>query len=342
VRCREMGNRQDTMDEVDEFAYAGVLAQFYSLCDGQAGRGDANRESLQVFWQLGRQLVEYEGQRWGARLVRRLSADLTERYGDGFSTSNLFSMRKFALLYAVDDIDGSLRWSHYRVLVTVADSAQRRELARQVREGAFTCRSLAVAASRVKPGRGIDWTLRPGRTGLYRYEKRADGSAVLDGGFGLKFSPEALGLQAGEAALTPGAVVAVRDGRLELVEGVADAYRHSYEGRVIRLIDGDTVLVELVRAPGVFANIRVRLRQVDAVELAAREGETAVALLAGILSPGERVVVQTYGLDTHGRWIADVLAGEGDEVVAGEDGGFVYVNKALTEAGFDEMDARTW
>jgi predicted nuclease of restriction endonuclease-like (RecB) superfamily len=57
-----------------------------------------------TYWEIGRRVVEAEqgGKRradYGERLVERLAADLTKRFGRGFGTRNLFQMRAFYLAY---------------------------------------------------------------------------------------------------------------------------------------------------------------------------------------------------------------------------------------------------
>lgn len=56
------------------------------------------------YWAIGRRIVEHEQQgearaEYGESLVAQLSADLTDRFGRGFSKSNLFQMRAFYLGY---------------------------------------------------------------------------------------------------------------------------------------------------------------------------------------------------------------------------------------------------
>jgi len=57
-----------------------------------------------TYWAIGRRIVEHEqvGQEragYGDELIRRLSKDLTARFGRGFGRSNLFKMRGFFLAY---------------------------------------------------------------------------------------------------------------------------------------------------------------------------------------------------------------------------------------------------
>ena len=64
-------------------------------------------------WEIGRRIVEYEqrGERraeYGAELLERLSADLTRRFGRGFSRQNLQYMRQFYLAFPPDAIRQTL------------------------------------------------------------------------------------------------------------------------------------------------------------------------------------------------------------------------------------------
>ena len=57
-----------------------------------------------TYWEMGRRIVEHEqaGKEraaYGAELLTRLSADLTERFGRGFSVDNLERARKFFLTF---------------------------------------------------------------------------------------------------------------------------------------------------------------------------------------------------------------------------------------------------
>ena len=63
-----------------------------------------NNVMVRTYWTIGQHIVEYEqkGQEkaeYGSRLLKQLAEDLTEQYGNGFSKSNVFSMRRFYLFY---------------------------------------------------------------------------------------------------------------------------------------------------------------------------------------------------------------------------------------------------
>jgi hypothetical protein len=68
-----------------------------------AGRA-INSILTSAYWEIGRRIVEEEqrGRRkanYGDQLVEQLAADLTARFGKGFSRTNVFQMRQFYLAF---------------------------------------------------------------------------------------------------------------------------------------------------------------------------------------------------------------------------------------------------
>jgi len=65
---------------------------------------EINKAQVLAYWGIGREIVEFEqkGKRravYGKKTLVKLSEDLTERFGRGFSTDNLELMRRFYLTY---------------------------------------------------------------------------------------------------------------------------------------------------------------------------------------------------------------------------------------------------
>src|SRR4051812_16323108 len=84
-----------------------------------------------------------------------------------------------------------------------------------------------------------------------------------------------------------------------------------YQGKVIRVMDGDTIEVLHNTRPE-----RIRLRGIDCPEkgqgFSNRAKQAASALVFG-----KDVTLQTHGLDKYGRTIADVVLPEGTNVNQG-------------------------
>ena len=87
--------------------YGGLLADVVSLLESarRTSVRAVNAVMTATYWEIGRRIVEVEqrgDQRadYGDELVKRLAADLTSRFGRGFSDRSLYKMRLFYLSYA--------------------------------------------------------------------------------------------------------------------------------------------------------------------------------------------------------------------------------------------------
>lgn len=89
-----------------ETHYDSVLGDISKVID--AARSSAARSvnciMTAAYWFIGRRIVELEQKgseraEYGEELLKRLSRDLTSRYGRGFAKSNLYQMRSFYMAY---------------------------------------------------------------------------------------------------------------------------------------------------------------------------------------------------------------------------------------------------
>ena len=86
--------------------YSGLLRDVVSLLE-TARRTSAravNAVITATYWEVGRRIVEVEQRGsaqagYGDELIKRLAADLTTRFGRGFSWRNLYRMRGFHLAF---------------------------------------------------------------------------------------------------------------------------------------------------------------------------------------------------------------------------------------------------
>ena len=102
---------------------ASTLISSYSSRNSREGRNRVataiNTALVQTYWTIGQHIVEYEQQgneraEYGSKLLDRLSHDLSERYGKGFSRSNVVYIRKFYLSFPKGEtVSHLLSWSHY-------------------------------------------------------------------------------------------------------------------------------------------------------------------------------------------------------------------------------------
>lgn len=129
----------------------------------------ANIAQVYTNYEIGRQIVEEEqgGSRraeYGKQILIDLSQKLTTRFGRGWSVDNLQRMRVFYLLYSAEEIyatplrksecDGknhnavvenpkfTLSWSHYLLLMRIADPVERTFYEREAAQGNWSFRRL--------------------------------------------------------------------------------------------------------------------------------------------------------------------------------------------------------
>lgn len=99
-----------------------VPAGYVDVCTGivellnaaqQAAARNVNSLMTASYWEIGRRIVQAEqkGMRragYGEQLIARLSLDLMEQFGRGFSPDNLENMRRFFLAYSTTAISETL------------------------------------------------------------------------------------------------------------------------------------------------------------------------------------------------------------------------------------------
>ena len=107
-----------------------------------------NSAMVRTYWEIGREIVEFEQNgneraEYGSDVLNRLSKDLTERYGKGFSRGNVFYMRKLFITYPkVQTLSELLTWSHYIELLKIDDPLERSFYEKECEEERWGVREL--------------------------------------------------------------------------------------------------------------------------------------------------------------------------------------------------------
>ena len=128
-----------------------------------AARGEAacsvNAVMTAAYWLIGRHVVEFEQQGkkragYGEELLERLAADLSARYGRGFSTRNVRQMKAFYLAWPIVQTVSAesslagvaerfpLPWSAYVRLLSVKNTNAREFYATEALRGGWSVRQL--------------------------------------------------------------------------------------------------------------------------------------------------------------------------------------------------------
>lgn len=107
-----------------------------------------NNTMVQTYWSIGKHIVDFEQKghvkaEYGTELFKRLSRDLTERYGKGFSHSNLIYIRKLYLEHPKSQtLSDKLSWSHYIELLKIDDPLERQFYRHECEEAHWGVREL--------------------------------------------------------------------------------------------------------------------------------------------------------------------------------------------------------
>ena len=79
-----------------------------------------------AYWNVGKRIIEQEQKgeskaRYGSYLVKRLSQELSEEYGIGFSVANIRNCRQLYLTFPKESygysLIGKIHWSHLRTIM---------------------------------------------------------------------------------------------------------------------------------------------------------------------------------------------------------------------------------
>jgi hypothetical protein len=100
-----------TKNDIAPAAYAGLHRDIADVLTSTRAAAARNVNALMTatYWEIGRRIVEFEqgGEgraAYGEALIRRLGADLSQRFGRGFGWRNLAQMRAFYLAWPAEQI----------------------------------------------------------------------------------------------------------------------------------------------------------------------------------------------------------------------------------------------
>jgi predicted nuclease of restriction endonuclease-like (RecB) superfamily len=86
---------------------------------------------VKTYWEIGQYIVKFEQvgnikAEYGKNLIDNLARDLKNKYGRGFSRSNLIYMRLFYIKYPKSEtVSNFLTWSHYFEILKIEDNLER-------------------------------------------------------------------------------------------------------------------------------------------------------------------------------------------------------------------------
>ena len=106
-----------------------------------------NSAMVTASWEIGEQIYKACGENdragYGKKLLQYLSEQLTAEFGKGFSVQGLRNMRQFYCTFPIrSTLWSELSWSHYRILMRIADETERKFYTEECVKSAWSVRQL--------------------------------------------------------------------------------------------------------------------------------------------------------------------------------------------------------
>ena len=284
------------------------------LSDIAAVYESARTAIVRAYWEVGRRIVEVEQAgndkaAYGVKLLERLSCDLTKKHGAGFSLTNLKRMRQFYLINQKSPSMDQLSWTQNIALLGVKNEQVRTKLIRRITQEKLPAKRICTLVKEYRSAenngrKGADEhepppQLKPVTPGKLHTYTRVPAAEIYDATCKTK-TTETIDLGFNIWETIPKKQLSTSRFKLATVSS------YTYAATVEKVIDGDTVWVEIDCGFDTLVREKLRLRGIDAPELGTPEGEKAKRFVKRALPPGTQILIVTSKSDKYDRYLADV------------------------------------
>lgn len=324
--------------QITKKTYQNLLKNIQSFL--QNSQEEITKTKINLFWQIGREINEFL-QENPSKTISDLLKDLENDLEiDG---KNIYKMHQFFQTYPqIPSINQALTWSHYRSLITVKDQEERAKLEKLTEKNSWGSGVLQQKISKINQETKSrkKSTAKPSiapkklnfkRGALYFYEvtkRQGSDSLFIDLGF-KTFKKINENFKIGDLLISK---KTEQDFSFEK-SNVKKSSTYTYKAFINRIIDGDSINVNLDLGFGIFHEKTLRLAQINAAEINTKEGQIAKEKLIEILQGVPFLIVKTNQLDTYGRYISDIFFSHNElnEHLVAENG--EYLSQTLLDAG---------
>ena len=141
----EIMNKENPIEHNQEETYRSIRG--YVINAQNKVKASVNYAMVNAYWEIGEQIYracgENERAEYGKQLLEFVSNKLTAEFGKGFTVRNLRNMRQFYLTFPIrHTLCAELGWSHYRLLMRIADEKERTFYAEECAKSAWSVRQL--------------------------------------------------------------------------------------------------------------------------------------------------------------------------------------------------------
>lgn len=270
----------------------------------------------------------------------KVYADLSEE--TGVSTRTLHECAQVQRCFPILRISAQLGWSHFVALSQVGDTKQRDALTLQAERGGWNVAALKQRVRALNAALDIEvethevtdpaadgtgnpavarLTPKRGTPGLHLIVDRGDGPAV-DLGFKLYRLLDA----DQRRRFAKGDIVRLTEERITRIAEATRSDLFTYAAGLRRVVDGDTLVIGLEVAPGIWLEEKLRLRGLDCPEMDTAAGKAAKRFVEGLIATTVDITIVMSKVDKYDRYLADVY-------LRRKSGEELFLNQALLDHG---------
>ena len=271
---------------------------------------------------------------YGRRVIERLAEDLE------ISETVLRRSVQFAQRFPIPATRQELTWSHYRTLMTIPDPRKRLELADQADRLEWSTKALEAKVKRISEARLLRGhekkppLLTAPKLGSFYTYRIIDPKTVhskhahllVDLGFVTYLEAERFEIPPGKKLASGDLATTVKDrsGIYSLRKAMRQdpEFLFAYQAYVERVIDGDTLKVQIDLGFGILTRQVIRLRGIDAPEMDTQAGKAAKEFVIRELEKEPYVTIKSTRSDKYDRYLADIFYK-----------GSLYLNQRLLDEG---------
>jgi endonuclease YncB( thermonuclease family) len=327
------------------------------------GQQKAEELKLQTYWEAGRLIHQHlqhhqDEAGYGKQLMLKLARSL------GVGDELLYRVLRFYEAFPISSGRRKLSWTHYRTLARVPDKKKRLELETRAARENWNAEKLEKHVSLLTAGNSAAndgesaarrvHLLEPkrGKPGIYRIVADGEGLAVDLGFTSYQSLPSDLRSPSTDLRLKADDLITLTpSGQPRPAPDAAKADLYTYPAEVLRVVDGDTLVLKIRLKQNHWLKEKVRVRGVDCPELDTPEGKAAKQFVETLVKEAQSVTVTTTKPDKWDRYLSDIFLtvpsphrGEGgrgpDEVEE------LFLNNLLLENGharrYDKVKPADW
>lgn len=243
---------------------------------------------------------------YGDALIKTLSQTVDMSARDLYASLQFYEQN-----LAISATSPKLTWSHIRVILTLENPKEQQRVIKKITTEKMSVRELTTYITDQKtqqispastPEKQAEKPIRLGAPYTYRIIKE-DAKTKIDLGFGIKIlSPK--------QDLTENSIIESQKTGTRYTftyTGTQNNPQYTYKAKLVDIIDGDTLRVNLDLGFDIDYTLKLRLKDVYAPELNTPEGRTEKARIETLLKNCKYIALKTYWRDKYKRYLAHVF-----------------------------------